>query len=260
MDELERLRRMLDDAPSPGPGRKAEARRELLELAEGDSAEDTPGSVTRLDRARGTLRRRPTKVLAAAAAVVLVAGAAVGLLGGDDATDRLAQPGTSPTPARTRPAPMPEAQDPTPALAASCTGPEGRYEIRYPEGWHTNADGCELFDAEPLDLEGAIGGRGLAAISVGIEPAPFDALVDPGDSARLSSSEERTVAGRPAVRQLRVSTGTGAAPEGTRTYVYFLDLGDQTLVGSTRDTGEPDFEERRRLLDRMMASLEIHGS
>lgn len=258
MDELERLRRMLDDAPPPDPGQKAEARRELLELAEAESLEAEPASVTRLDRARRALRPVRRKVLAAAAAaVVVLAGVAVALLGGGGEPDRLAGPDRSPAPAETRPAPTPEAGNPETTLAASCTGPAGRYEVRYPEGWHTDADGCGFFDPEPLDLEGGIGGAGLAAISVDVEPVPFEIATDPGEAARLSSEEKTTVDGRPAVRQLRVSTGAGAVPEGTRTYVYLLDLGGETLLASTRDTGEGDFPERRRVLDRMMASLEV---
>ncbi len=242
MDDLERLRRLRDDAPAPDPGRRAEARDQLLALAdeerratERSHRDRRAAGGSKLAALRAGLAHRRRATLAAAAALVLLAGAAVvvaGALRGGDGSDCV-------------------------ELAASCRGPAGRYEVRYPAGWHTDAaDGCTLFDDDPLgDAVGPV----LGALAIQVTPASFDELAAPGETVTVVSSEEVTVDGRPAVRQVRASTGMGALPEGTRSYVYVVDLGEDALVASATESDDAPFERRRRLLDAMVASLELAG-
>lgn len=266
MDELERLRRLADDAPAPDPARKAEARRELLDLAERErrGADDSSGGertvVPWAERGRRGRWSRPGMALAAAAVVLLLAGVATlfvdgpGEVGGrgdrpgdPDGSGELRGAGTEGADVR---------------LAASCAGPEGRYEVRYPAGWHTDPGrGCSIFGEEPV--EESTGGPGVGAVAIDVAPVALDVATDPS-GVRVLSTERVTVAGRPALRRLEEGTGEAVLPKGVRRYSYFLDLGDAVLVAST--TGPPErgeaggdagFERRRRVLDAMMATLEL---
>lgn len=266
MDDIDRLRRLIEEAPPPDAARKAEARRELMELAEEEARGDeevptvTPAPPTRppgsrVGRFRRALDDNRTKALAAAAAFVVLAGVGgllFGLLQGADTPAEMAQPEQADEQGPT------VEQEPGIALEASCTGPEDRYEVRYPDDWHTDdPTACRFFDEEPLGE--AIGGPALGAVTVRLEPVAFDDVVGPDETVRVLSSEEATIDGHPAVRQVQESTGAGVGPEGVLSYTYFVELGDETLIASTQDADGVDFDERRRLLDEMVASLRIDG-
>lgn len=268
MDELERLRRLADDAPAPDPARKAEARRELLDLAERErsGADDSSGgeatAVPRAERGRRGRWGRAGMALAAAAVVLLLGGVATlfvgapGEVGGPGDPDRPGDPDGS---GELRGA---EAEGADVRLAASCAGPEGRYEVRYPAGWHTGPGrGCSIFGEEPV--EESTGGAGVGAVAIDVAPVALDVATDPS-GVRVLGTERATVAGRPALRRLEEGTGEAALPRGARRYSYFLDLGDGVLVASTTAPpdrgdarGDADFERRRRVLDAMMATLEL---
>ncbi len=71
------------------------------------------------------------------------------------------------------------------------------------------------------------------------------------------SRERTTVDGRAAVRMESESTGGGLHEPYFRAYQYFVDLGEETMVATTYDAGEPTFERRRRILDAMMRSFDF---
>lgn len=247
MDELERLRRLGDEAPAPDPARKAQARRELLALARQEAAAPAGGEqaaepppASRVARLGRGVRERRTPVLAAAAMLVLlggIAGVGFGLLGETEAPSRR---------------PRPEAGVP---LGAACTHPEGRFEVRYPDEWHAS-DGCEIFDTEPLD--DAVGGPFLGIVTMSVVDMTMEEALTADEAMDAVRTEEVVVDGRPAVRRLRESTGE-VLPEGHLRYTYYVDLGDTTLVASTDLDPDGDPEERRDILDAMMASLDIPG-
>lgn len=69
------------------------------------------------------------------------------------------------------------------------------------------------------------------------------------------SRESATVDGRPAMRIESETTGEGLYDAGIRSYQYFVDLGDATMVASTYDVGTLSFDRKRRILDAMMETL-----
>ncbi|MDX1621063.1 MAG: hypothetical protein R3320_08740 [Nitriliruptorales bacterium] len=257
-DELDHIRQLRDDR---GPSREwvHETRSSLLEMA----AEEAASEASLLDRLQRSVESLagPRPALAAAAVVVTVTilAGAVFMLAQDRSSD--APPVATPPTTEATPSPGAGEGSPGMTLAASCTGGDGLFTIAYPEGWHTDdggsGGGCEVFDEEPLNLEGSVGGGPLGAVTVRALPVDLEMAADPGRENREVSSETTTVAGRSAVVALWESTGAAALPEGVRSYRYLVDLDDRTLMLVTYDVDTSDFEERRRLLDAMAASLEL---
>lgn len=271
MDELDRLRGLLDDAPAPDPGRKAAARNELLAMAraeeeahaEADAADTEVGVGT-----IGTLRRlltggSPWPRLAAAAALLLVVGVGAVLIGPFDPAheeapvvgpDPDAPPASEEVPADETP------QDGPVAFARTCEDPDGHYTVDYPDEWHANQR-CGAFAAEPVEgWNDAVGGAALGAIDITVEPVAFEDAIDPGGHAEELEGGRTTVDGRDAYRGHRASTGDAGLDEGTEYYIYYVDLGDHTLIARTRDPGDGTFEERREVLDRMMETISVHDA
>lgn len=204
----------------------------------------------------------------------LVLTGCTGADGPDDATDSptpspaATTPGGSPT-ATPEESPSPEAS-PTPALGASCTNSELGVTVAYPEEWRTN-DGdvlpsCSLFDPDPIDLEPATEIPPDLAVTLQGSDRQFathaDATDEPG--TREIERRETTVDGRDAVAMLLEATEDAPLLEpGTRLYRWVIDLGvdEMTVVSTllvvTYDQGEPAFDEKRRVLDAMVRSLDL---
>lgn len=144
-------------------------------------------------------------------------------------------------------------------LSAECVDQRNGYTVRYPEGWQVNSgevmSPCSLFDPEviqvPRDSEIPID----IAIMLDIESVAFDTLAGDVLGRRDLGRDSMRVDGREAIRIDAESTGEGLHDAGTRSYHYFVNLGESTFVGTTYDAGRIPFERKRRLLDGMMASL-----
>ena len=96
------------------------------------------------------------------------------------------------------------------------------------------------------------------AIVIRREERPFADATSEDPAEERVSSEEATVAGRPALRVEVRATGQGLLDAGTVTYRYYVDGGDgSTIVAQTHDVEGTDFERNRRVLDDMMESLEL---
>jgi hypothetical protein len=145
------------------------------------------------------------------------------------------------------------------ALAQECADPDGDYTVSYPDDWHAN-EPCRAFAEEPVEgWDDAIGGpEGLGEIDIAVEDVAFEDLVAPALDEVELEAESATVDGRDAHRAHLEHTGEGVLPEGLESYVYYVDLGDRTLIARTVDPGDGTFEERREVLDRMMATIEVH--
>lgn len=291
MDELRRLRELAEDAPGPDPQRKAQARSELLQLAQEEASareeararDAAPASVDRGVGWLEALRRywlRPAPAIGlAAAAVIAVAG--VGVLLSEPGTEPPAQLAESDTSADTgageaedgdpgpgeaepgavEPDPEPTPEDAAIELAASCTDPEGGITVAYPDDWFTPEEGepgaCRFFGEEAFDVDVAIGGQPVADLEVRVQPEALDTLrsddigLDESERERLEL-DERTV-----VRQRLATTGEGALPEGVWVERYLIDLGDETAILTVQDEDETVLDERRTLLEEMVRSLRV---
>lgn len=75
---------------------------------------------------------------------------------------------------------------------------------------------------------------------------------------REISRERTTIDGRDAVRMESETTGDGLHPPGIRSYEYFVDLGGSTVIAVTYDAGNLPFEHKRRVLDAMMSTFDLH--
>jgi hypothetical protein len=191
----------------------------------------------------------------ARAAALLLALIASACSGGADAPP--------PDDAGTDPAARPDV-----ALEASCTNEVSGYTVRYPAGWLVNTgDGlpaCSVFD--PWNVDIPVAGEMPTAIAVSISRQEVlfrvatDFAADP--SVDVVSTMDGGVDGHPALRAELRHTGWGLYDTGHRSYAWFVDLGDQTLIAVTHDVVDadpPPFAARQRILDAMMASVRVVG-
>jgi hypothetical protein len=203
--------------------------------------------------------RRPARQdrgRAARAAALLLALIASACSGGSDAPPP-ADAGTDP------------AAGPDVVLEASCTNEVSGYTVRYPAGWLVNTGDvlppCSVFDPRNVDIP--VDSELPAAIAVAISRQDVgfrqatDFAADP--SVDVVSTTVAEVDGHPALRAELRHTGWGLYDAGHRSYAWFVDLGDQTLIAVTHDVQDadpPPFAARQRILDAMLASVRIVGS
>lgn len=157
-----------------------------------------------------------------------------------------------------------EAADPAMEQTSECVNPTKGYAVLYPADWQVNTSDvvgpCTLFDPEPIEVP-----RGSEipidiAVMIDVEPVPIATLSGDVRGRRNLSRERTTVDGREAVRIEGESTGEGLYDRGQRSYQYFVDLGDSTMVAATYDAGSVPFERKRRILDAMMEMFDFRSS
>lgn len=192
-------------------------------------------------------------LLAGALACMMFAGAC----GMDDEAADMAP--TETEPAETEPTePEPVETEPAEPATASCTNEQDGFSVDYPADWHANdgevTDACSFFHPEEFELPPSQEVIGVA-ISIDREPVSFERASGEDPGTDIATSEETEIDGRPAVRMSTVATGGALLEEGTRGYLYLVDLDPETLVASTYDTGDLDLAENSEVLDMMMESL-----
>jgi hypothetical protein len=155
----------------------------------------------------------------------------------------------------------PAPQDIVMADRRECVNPPDGYAVAYPAGWRTNTGEilplCSVFHPGEFRIPPASELPAELAISIGFEEVPFATLTGEMLGRREISRRPVRVDGREGVAMLSESTGEGLHDAGLRAYQFFVDLGATTMVATTYDVGEPDFERRRRILDAMMASFDF---
>lgn len=227
-------------------------------------------------RGWGGLAFVPALGAAAVVVVAVVAGIAFG-----DLLPRTDPPGVGPSSVAVSPTPSPSvAPTPTPSQAPSaapsaavfpgggvCENESLGYTVGYPAGWYANeaiepqdgldgVEACQYFAEEPMEIRPNAGLPPTVAIvfSRGDEELPSSGIT--------ISSEETTIAGRPAT--VTESEGTGDGPffaEGDFSYGYQITLPDgRFLVASTYYANDGDYETHKLTLDQMMETLELIGS
>lgn len=144
---------------------------------------------------------------------------------------------------------------------AECVNRVEGYAVRYPADWHVNSGEvlgpCALFHPDPFEVPRNSEVPMEIAIAIDFEPVPFARVHGDTIGRRDETQESTSVDGRAGVRVSSVSTGEGLHPPGIRSYHYFIDLGDTTMIATTYDAGTPSFEEKRAVLDAMMASFDF---
>lgn len=194
-----------------------------------------------------------SRALAAATTGVLAVLAAAGCSGTGADPAPPADPGAGPVV-------VPEGD------AQRCENEELGIAVTFPADWHTNPGdvypACLLFDPSPLDRddEGVLSVE--TAVTLSLEDADYTDLIEPDPYFEdVLAQETVTVAGgRSAIRAEARARATSTIPDGTLSYRYYVDLGEtQTLVAETFDAGDLDFEAKKRVLDELMASLEVTG-
>jgi hypothetical protein len=154
--------------------------------------------------------------------------------------------------------------------AQRCENPELGYAVTYPEDWFTNEavtpddpaldpiEACRYFGEEPIEVAPNAGLPPTVAISFSRQTeAP-----PPSDGANVLSTEQLTVAGRPAtVREIEGTAESSFFGAGDRAYEYLVELpdGDVLQVSTTTDA-DGDYEEHKSVLDEMMGTLELSNS
>lgn len=202
---------------------------------------------------------RPAVLLAAVALALLLVGC------GDEPAGDAAGEGGTPTATPGDDATASPTADPTPDETAwqTCENQVAGYAVEYPPDWVANEgdelmDACTVFDTPPLELPDAPQDLSLDyGVSIHVDNVPFATATGEDAGATVETAEETEVDGLPAVRQEAVGTGEGLIPEGLETTRWFVDLRDATLIASSFDAGEPPYGEKVRVLDRMMASMEL---
>lgn len=206
---------------------------------------------------------RPLSLLAALA---LALGACAGP--GDDATE---SPAPSPGETATTATPSPDSL----ALTRTCTFTSDGLEVDvpYPEDWHPNStepteDGsamppCRVFHHEPFELPRVNELTGYDFF-VKLEHVPFARVAGSDDDpmSELLSRRETQVDGRAAVARERRATEDGlTGPAGARHFTYAVDMGgERTLILSTYEVADLDYERNRDVLDAVAQDLRIRDS
>lgn len=157
-----------------------------------------------------------------------------------------------------------EAVDPAMEQTSECVNTTTGYAVRYPADWYVNAsdivDPCSLFDPEPIEIPRDSEIPIDIAVMLDVESVPITTLSGDVRGRRNLSRERTTVDSREAVRIEGESTGEGLYDRGQRSYQYFVDLGDSTLIAATYEAGSIPFERKRRILDAMMETFDFANS
>jgi hypothetical protein len=172
-----------------------------------------------------------------------------------------AAPGAPSPPDATRsPAAEPTSTHPAEPEEQRCDHPTEGYSIAFPDGWFVVAaegiEPCAFFHPEPLTLEPNSEATGVA-VRAEVRDVPFDQARQDAQAEGEQTAQERTVAERAAVRLDGVLTEEVLLPAGTRTTTWLVELDAGTLLLTTDDAGDDDYDVAVQVLDEMAASLEI---
>jgi hypothetical protein len=169
--------------------------------------------------------------------------------GNDDggvATEETARP--------TEPATTAEPATTGEAATAECTSDEGDYRIEYPAGWHEER--CAFFDPDPFEVPEATEFL-ESAVLVSREPVSLETLAGDDRTREILTLEETQIAGREAVRLEAETTGEGLLDRGVRFYLVGVEADGESVILTTYDLGDADFERNVEVLDEMAESLQL---
>ena len=143
----------------------------------------------------------------------------------------------------------------------TCTSEADGYAVQHPADWHvasgSTLERCRWFHPRPLTAEALEQVSGVA-VRLRLEAHDLAEVVqiERGAAAEVLSSQERTVGGRPALRQEVRASGQGLLPEGTRETQWLIDFGHRTMIASTSEVASAGtYQENVAVLDALTQSL-----
>lgn len=152
--------------------------------------------------------------------------------------------------------PMPSRPD-----LRTCTSEADGYAVEHPADWHvasgSTEERCRWFHPRPISPGMLQDVRGVA-IRLRLEAHDLAEVerIERGAAAEVLDREERTVGGRPALRQEVVAGGQGLLPEGTRETQWLVDLGHRTMIASASEAAtEGSYQDNVAVLDALVQSL-----
>ncbi|WP_052307402.1 hypothetical protein, partial [Coleofasciculus chthonoplastes] len=148
------------------------------------------------------------------------------------------------------------------ALSQTCTNEAVSYTVSYPQGWVTNSgsvvEQCKVFDPESISLPEQSESFD-EAVHIRVDKIPFERVArEDNQTSQELSRRQTTIDGYQAVVVENKATGIGLIPEGVRSYLYFVDLDGQTLIGTTYDMQGQRYQRNKQVLDQMMNSLSFN--
>ena len=157
-------------------------------------------------------------------------------------------------------APAPTAVPAEPATEQHCDHPTEGYRIFFPADWHVavqdGVEPCSFFSPEPLQLEPGSEASGVA-IRADVREVPFEQARADVQAEGGTVLDERPVLERRTARVQGALVEEVLLPAGTRFTTWVVELDAGSLLLTTDDAGEDDYEVAVGVLDQMVAAVEI---
>lgn len=160
--------------------------------------------------------------------------------------------------------PTKQADDVPINLGQTCTNEAIGYTVSYPVGWQTNSGDvvkkCQIFDFRSIQLRERSEDFD-EGVYFDLERVPFERILNArSQGLREISRQETTVNNRRAVVIENESNGLTLLPKGVRSYKYFIDFKDKTLIVVTYQVKSQNYQRNKKVLDKMVESIKFSNS
>ena len=146
------------------------------------------------------------------------------------------------------------------AEPATCTSADG-FTVSYPSDWWASTGELACGSFAPTELHLAPNTDVTAPVMIFADPVEFETVVSPSQSREELSRAVTTLDGRQAVRIVS-NVEEGLYAPGTEVTSYFVELEPideepRTLIATTADVGDYEYERNAALLDEMFRTIEL---
>jgi len=151
------------------------------------------------------------------------------------------------------------------SLINECRNDVDGYQVRFPEGWHTN-DGsvtapCQVFAIDPPEIDAATQFPLDVAVLLEVIDRPFhdiEEMIVADPSVDIEGIDRTTIGGQDAIRVDGTTTGEGMLEAGVDLHHTYVAFNGRTVLASAYEFGQPELAERRQIILRMLETLEGH--